>query len=64
MSGLISLQSAFLPQSSGFGAFVSLNALTIPDPPRWIGVHRRFERFHRNLALTPTQQLDGCKRST
>jgi hypothetical protein len=28
-------------------------------PSRWIAVQQRFEEFHRNLALTPSQHSDG-----
>ncbi|MGA8148283.1 MAG: hypothetical protein WB870_12020 [Gallionellaceae bacterium] len=34
----------------------SVNRLMLHN---WIAVHQRFEQFHRNLALTPLQQVDG-----
>ncbi len=59
MSGQFDLQSALFPQSANIGALAWMNALAIPNPPRWIAVRQRFEQFHSNLALTPLQQLDG-----
>lgn len=33
--------------------------LAASTPTQWIAVTQRFEEFHRNLALTPSQSLDG-----
>ncbi|MDS4055366.1 SMODS domain-containing nucleotidyltransferase [Accumulibacter sp.] len=59
MSGLSSLSSPLLSQATGLAALAAPSALTIANLPRWIGVRQRFEQFHRNLGLTPLQQLDG-----
>jgi hypothetical protein len=73
MSGLINLQSLLAPNPTflgippfvpaGMNSLLSSFALT-PSyaPPQWIAVQPRFEQFHRNLALTPTQVADGYKK--
>lgn len=59
MNGLLSLESAPAVNHFGFGVPASLSALPTYAPLHWIAVRRRFERFHSNLALTQSQQLDG-----
>lgn len=59
MNGMFSMYSAFTPQPAGLRAWESLNTLATYNQPRWIAVSGRFEQFHRNLELTPLQQLDG-----
>ncbi len=59
MSGLFSLQPFPAPRPMGLGALPSLNALANYTPSRWIAVRQRFDQFHRKLALTPVQKLDG-----
>lgn len=48
-----SLLAQFLRPPSG------LLGLAASTPTQWIAVTQRFEEFHRNLALTPSQSLDG-----
>lgn len=52
MSGLL------YPNTGGLATAI-LSAPSVTPALRWIGVRQRFEQFHRNLALTPLQQLDG-----
>jgi hypothetical protein len=61
-------------QPTGLMSLSSLNALAycppspaaqpslLNTPPRWIAVRKRFDQFHRNLALTLLQQQDGFKK--
>ncbi|MDN7177803.1 hypothetical protein M0D69_07170 [Caballeronia sp. SEWSISQ10-4 2] len=69
LNGLLSLDSVLTPpypQNFGLGTSIaSLNVLgTLPAyrPINWIAVRQRFEQFHRNLALTQMQWLDGINK--
>jgi hypothetical protein len=57
----------FLQPYRGLLGLASLNSprsLAQPASTQWIAVTQRFEDFHRNVALTPSQRLDGqTKRS-
>jgi hypothetical protein len=55
---LTSALSLILGQSVGLTGLRVQNA-PYYGPYKWIAVRPRFEEFHRNLALTPRQQLDG-----
>lgn len=60
MGGLLSQQSALYQQPIDLlGLMASLSVPAIPSTMRWLAVRERFEQFHRNLALTPLQQMDG-----
>jgi len=59
VNGLISIQPKVAPQFSSLGTLASLNTLDFATTPPWVAVWQRFEQFHSNLGLTPTQQLDG-----
>ena len=49
------LGNALAPPVPSFG-----NALA-SIAPGWIAVRQRFEQLHRNIRLTPLQELDGYK---
>ncbi|MBK9160389.1 MAG: nucleotidyltransferase [Nitrosomonadales bacterium] len=59
MSGLFSAQQVIAPRSPSLGALGLLNPLAVSAALPWVAVSQRFEQFHSNLGLTPTQQLDG-----
>ena len=63
MSGNISVLAQLLRPSGSLGAQGLINSPSyIASPPQWIAVRQRFEQFHRNLALTPLQRLDGLSK--
>jgi Second Messenger Oligonucleotide or Dinucleotide Synthetase domain len=43
----------------GLGVLGFLPKIRYSVPLKWVAVQQRFEQFHRNLALTPAQFLDG-----
>lgn len=54
--------ASFLQPSRGLLGLAGLNSPCSLEPPvstQWIAVTQRFEEFHKNLSLTPSQLLDG-----